>query len=130
VVDFTLNHEGEVRRDLVVHGYRLDDVGTEQGLCWSDFVAFVLHAQEGSAIFRALFAESDHPEDYEWSNTNMLLAAVVDGINALLWQNGGGSKATFPDPVPRPGHRPQKAFAADAVEIEDINARLGIVDLL
>lgn len=129
-MDFTLKYEGAVRRDLVVHGYSLDDVGTDAGLGWADFVAFVEHSQEGSAIFRMLFAETDHPEDHEWNSTNMLLAAVVDGLHSLLWQNSGSPLSKFPDPVPRPGHRPQKAFESDAVEIEDINARLGIADLL
>lgn len=44
------------------------------------------------------------PDDYgPWSQTDLLLAAVVDGINVLAWQNSGGSKSSLPSPLPRPG---------------------------
>lgn len=41
-----------------------------------------------------------------WSNTELLLAAVADGVNILAWQQGqinGGKKSPPPDPIRRPG---------------------------
>lgn len=127
-MDFTLAHEGEVRRDLLTSGFRLDEVGAE-GLSWPDFVAFVQHAPEGTAIYRAFFTDTDHPEDAEWSLSNMLLAAVADGLAVLAWQNGGGSNSNRPVPIPRPGSRPVKAWDASVVEIDALNELLGIPDL-
>ena len=127
---WAIEHEGPVRRDLVEYGYSLDEVGTSSGLSWKDFIAFVSYPSEGSAIYRAQFADTDHPEDAEWTATPMLLAEVVDQLAALYWAQTNQPVSKFPDPVPRPGRRPEKAFASDRVEIEDLNAVLGIPDLL
>lgn len=132
MADFTLKHEGEVRRDLVAFGYTLDTVGTDAGLGWADFVAFVQHAPEGSAIFRAIYADEnpDNPGDFEWTLDRMLLASLVDEVAVLIWQNGSRRLFEYPEPIPRPGTRREKAFAASSTDIDELNARLGISDLL
>jgi hypothetical protein len=38
-----------------------------------------------------------------WSHTELLLAAIVDRLSMLLWQNGGKASAPRPEPIPRPG---------------------------
>jgi hypothetical protein len=41
-----------------------------------------------------------------WSHTDLLLAAVVDGINVLAWQQQqihGKKRSEPPDPIARPG---------------------------
>jgi hypothetical protein len=46
-----------------------------------------------------------------WSHVELLLAAVVDAMNALVWQNArihGGSKSQPPEPIRRPGVAPRK----------------------
>jgi hypothetical protein len=51
--------------------------------------------------------EPVEPEDYgAWSQAELLLAAVADGINVLAWQQtqiNGGHKSPPPPPIPRPG---------------------------
>lgn len=46
-----------------------------------------------------------------WSHTELLLAAVADALNVLVWQNGrihGKSKADPPEPIRRPGVEQRK----------------------
>lgn len=49
------------------------------------------------------------PESHgAWSHGELLLAAISDALNVLVWQNGrlhGKSKAKAPEPIRRPGVR-------------------------
>lgn len=38
-----------------------------------------------------------------WSQRDMLIARIGDGIDALLWQNAGDPQKPKPKPYPRPG---------------------------
>jgi len=44
----------------------------------------------------------------EWDTPTHILAGILDGINAMIWQNGGG-KGSKPKPIPRPGTTSQPA---------------------
>lgn len=124
---FIDEHEDAVRRDLLEHGFRLDDVGTRIGMSWRDLLAFVREAPQGSAIFRASL---DDPEDAPWTLEAQLLAAGVDALHVLAWQNSNGSKADKPKPIERPGYRPEKrVIKGDTLSIEELSARLGVAPL-
>lgn len=44
-----------------------------------------------------------------WSHTDLLLAAIADGVHVLAWQQTqihGGKKTTPPEPIRRPGVEP------------------------
>jgi hypothetical protein len=51
--------------------------------------------------------EPVEPTSYgAWSQADLLLAAVADGINLLAWQQNqihGGPRTPAPPPIPRPG---------------------------
>lgn len=102
-------------------------MGTDAGLCWADFRAFVRESPQGSAIFRESLED---PEDAEWTTTNQLLALIADGIRIQIWQNSGGSKADKPKPIERPGFKPEKRVVkGDVMSIEDMSAALGFAPL-
>lgn len=43
----------------------------------------------------------------QWDTQTHMLAGILDGINAMIWQNSGG-KGPRPKQIPRPGQtRPQ-----------------------
>jgi hypothetical protein len=52
------------------------------------------------------------PDGYgRWSHVELLLAAVADALNVLVWQNArihGNTKAAAPEPLRRPGVRKSK----------------------
>lgn len=50
-----------------------------------------------------------------WSTAELLLAAVVDALGVLAWQQSqihGGSKNPPPEPLRRPGTTPRKSTTA------------------
>lgn len=50
----------------------------------------------------AALAEQLTNHESTWDIGTHLLASVLDGVHAMIWQNGGG-KGARPKPVPRPG---------------------------
>jgi hypothetical protein len=124
---FIDEHEDAVRRDLLDRGFRLSQVGTDDGMSWRDLLAFVREAPQGTAIFRASL---DNEEDAPWTIEAQLLAAIADGIHVLAWQNSGGSRADKPKPIERPGFRPEKrVIRGDVLSIDELSARLGMAPL-
>lgn len=117
-------------------GLRLRMLGDGTGrFTWGDLAAFVLHARPDSALRRVT-----DPDGAQWGLSESLLAAVVDGVNALVWQNGGG-KGPRPKPVRAVGDSPDGGsslvegdpfnpnesgtFKGVAVPVDEINAMLG-----
>ncbi|MFM8155508.1 MAG: hypothetical protein ACKOAF_05465 [Actinomycetes bacterium] len=77
-------------------GFRLEWLGTPR-LTWRDLYVIVRNCKRDSALARAVHGESVH-----WSNTDHLLASLLDLTAAANWQRGGG-KGQRPNRIPRPG---------------------------
>lgn len=75
-------------------------LGTPE-LSWRDLLVIIHKAPLGSAVHRAMDPDAD------WDLRNHLLAEVVDSLHAANWQRSGSS-ANRPEPVPRPGVRPER----------------------
>lgn len=86
----------------------------------------------------------------EWGVGEYLLAGILDGVNGLTWQGGGGKSGSKPKPVPRPGdtrtidHREDQSssgaagstqmfagdsFEMDSLTIDEMNDWLGMSPL-
>lgn len=74
-------------------GVRLRDVPNTIG--WDGVLVFMTHAPRDGALARATDNRA------AWSTTDYLLAALLDGVNILIYQLGGG-KGNKPKPVKRP----------------------------
>lgn len=65
-------------------------------------------------------------EDAMWGLSEQLMAAVVDRLGQMLWQNGGG-KGRRPEPIQRPGTRAKKTDVSsrkfDVMTIEQFDRR-------
>ena len=94
---------------------RLDWLGSKR-LSWVDLAAFIQHAPQGSAVFRAVAGDSA-----PWGLSEQLLASVLDVLNMANWQRGGNKNAPRPKPVKRPGGKNQK-FGKDAVKLADFKS--------
>jgi hypothetical protein len=57
--------------------------------------------------------EQPEPDGHgRWSHVELLLAAISDAMNVLVWQNArihGNTKAAAPEPIRRPGVRSTSA---------------------
>lgn len=100
---------------LIELGLRLRNVG-EADLDWRD----------------VLLVNASLGPDPAWSGTDLLLAAAVDALNLLVWQNTeDGSKGTNRPPrIPRPGVEEEEddrvtTFGSSPVSIEEMNELLG-----
>lgn len=93
---------GAVERDLQHSGYTVNDICTPR-MPLSGFVAFVLHAPPGTAVF--------HEQHEGWTISDHLSAQQIDLLSMLLWAKtvDGQENKNRPKRVPRPG---------DAVEDE------------
>ena len=74
-------------------------LGTPE-LPWSAVVALVRHTRPGDALYR-----ESNGELGRWSETEYLLADVIDTLNTLVWfKTKDGQKGhNRPKPYPRPG---------------------------
>lgn len=92
----------------------------------------VREAGQDSAVGRYALGEA-----HGWQASEELLAGILDAVNGLLWQGGGG-KGAKPKPVPRPSasrdaveeSAPKSVFGddfeQDSVSLEEITAWLGL----
>lgn len=122
-------------------GLRLDWLGTP-GLSWRDLLVIVrqsmaIRSQE-SAIWHALVPNADDPvwsEEREngapfdpsrWGLDQHLMAALVDGIRALIWQKtaDGQKGKNAPEPWPRPGVTAVTPSSGNAHSIDEMEAWL------
>ena len=86
-----------VEYDLISHGLRLRDLGTDR-LWWRDLMVIVRMQPRSSALTRIT-----EPEAAEWGLTEQLLAEVADMLHIRVWQSGKARKSDQPKPIPRPG---------------------------
>lgn len=103
-------HGGAVEADLAFRGIDLRDLWRGD-LTWRRLAVLVAALPPESATKTAI-RDSMTPEQLAslptssghgpWSNSELLLAAVVDRLSLLLWQNSR-SKSKQPPPIPRPG---------------------------
>lgn len=131
-----------VEYDLIRLGLRLEWLGTP-ALSWRDLLviihqAMVIRSQE-SAIWHAMVPKADDPiwstpqegppriDPSRWGLDQHLMAALVDGIRALIWQKteDGHKGRNAPEPWPRPGLTAgSSASSGSAVPIDEMEAWL------
>ncbi|WP_269939009.1 hypothetical protein [Arthrobacter sp. HY1533] len=124
--DLILAHGEALENDLLRAGLRLDWLGTA-ALTWRDLRIFVKFSPKDSALHRMV-----HPPtmDEQWELIPQLLAGMFDMQavgNYLLQRLGGNDRATYPDPLPRPGVKastPDK-FVGKPVPMDEMDALLG-----
>lgn len=119
--------------DLITLGLRLRWLadGTDR-LSYRDVIVVVRESGHDSAIGRYVLGDA-----HGWQASEELLAGLLDAVNGLLWQGGGG-KGAKPKPIPRPSvsrdvgadSGPQSVFGEDfeqdAVSLEEIQEWLGL----
>lgn len=104
LVELIVEHGESVEYDLIKHGLRLRDLGTEK-LSWRDLWVIVTQQDPAvSATHRAL-----NPDDAPWNMHTFLLAETVDTLRTLVWfkTKDGQKGRKRPKPIPRPGYRPK-----------------------
>lgn len=121
-LDGLLTECGEpIEYDLISHGLRLRDLGTER-FTWRDLLVIVKQSPRSSALSRAKFGV-----DAEWGLAEQLLAAVADEVRWLHWsktKDAGTSRNPEPEPIPRPGVKPKKqTLKGDVMEIDEFERR-------
>ncbi|MEX1078879.1 MAG: hypothetical protein WED09_07210 [Homoserinimonas sp.] len=95
--EFLTGEHGEaIEYDLLAHGFRLRDLGTES-LTWRDLAVLVRRWERVPAT---AFSESVHGTS--WSIGEQLLAMVVDALHMGNWQRMGKKSAPKPKRIPRP----------------------------
>lgn len=119
--DLVAEFPGAVEYDLIRHGVRLRDVGSER-FSWRDFwVVMRWMPPEGSAMWR-----EREPEDSPWTHQLMLLAEQIDLLSLLVWAKtkDGSRNRNRPKPYPRPGARPKK-FGKKPLPLDEMKEWLG-----
>ena len=98
LVELLDEHQEAVEYDLISHGLRLRQLGTE-ALTWRD-LKILLEYQPPE---RSALARIKNPEEVAWGLSEHLLATIADGVRARVWQEGSGKSKDRPKPIPRPG---------------------------
>lgn len=110
--------------------------GTDR-LTYRDCIVIIREAGHDSAVGRYALGDA-----HGWQASEELLAGLLDAVNGLLWQGGGG-KGKKPEPIKRPTVDKPKSvegnkdgsfgahvfgddFEMDAVSIEEMSAWLGM----
>lgn len=86
---------------------------------WQRFSVLVRHLPRDSAVNRAVYGEV-----VAWGAVEHLLADLRDLLIAANWQRSGDPKIPRPEPIPRPGMRPQRDERKTELTQEQINQRL------
>ena len=98
LVEVIDEHQEAVEYDLIAHGLRLRQLGTE-ALTWRDLKIIIeLQPPEKSAL-----ARTKDPEEVAWGISEHLLAIIADTTRVRVWQEGSGKAKDKPKPIPRPG---------------------------
>ena len=111
----------QVEYDLIAHGLRLRQLGTEQ-LSWRDLLVIIRQQPRDSALVRSMDPDTAH-----WGMSEHLLAIVADAARLGVWQRGGGKKSDRPKPIPRPGSDEghKKVHKGDVLPMDQMAAWLG-----
>jgi hypothetical protein len=125
LLDLCDQHGEALEADLIDHGVRLRDVGTE-AFTWRDLYVLVRHAKRDSALMRAM-----HPDTYRWGLAEYMLADLIDTANWLMWAKteDGRKNRRRPKRYPRPGmiQEGEKRVKGTAVPVSEIRERLRAV---
>ena len=97
LLDLLEAHPEEVEYDLISHGLRLRQLGSDL-LSWRDLYIIVRQQPSTAAVARAM-----DPEGSAWGLSEQLLAAIADAAHVRVWQAGSGKRHDRPKPIPRPG---------------------------
>ena len=114
-------HREAIEYDLIGLGLRLSWVGTP-ALSWRDLWVIVNQAPLGSALDRAM-----RPDEALWGLTEQLLAANLDEVRVLVWQNTKDAQLgkNYPQPTPRPGvESDAKTHGTTAMSLDEMRERL------
>lgn len=99
----------------------MDWAGSER-LSWRDLLVIVRNAPRSSQLHRTHVGDAA-----EWGVNELLAANMVDLLQNIVWQNGGG-KGPRPKPIPRPtvphSAEVEPQDGPPAVSIEDMEAHL------
>lgn len=88
---------GAIQADLLRQGLNLVDLGTWKLSYW-DLLCSFRWSLPDSAVMRLR-----HPESWQWTLIEQLLAGIYDALQGGNWQRGGNPHAPRPKPLPRPG---------------------------
>lgn len=107
-----------IEADLVDRGFTLADI--PRRLSWRALSTWVSHAPTRTATVRIA-----HPEREGWESEDYWFAAIVDSLAALrfMWARKGARR---PEPIQRPGHKPnQRVFRGAPLPIDEMQEWLG-----
>lgn len=122
LVELLDEHQEAVEYDLIAHGLRLRQLGTE-ALTWRDLKIIIeLQPPERSAL-----ARTKDPEEVAWGISEHLLAIIADSSRARVWQEGSGKARDKPKPIPRPGieNTERTTYRYDVLPVNDMAEFLG-----
>lgn len=114
-----LDEHGEaIEYDLIQFGLRLEWLGTP-ALSWRDLLVIVRGRGPQSRLSFAMDGEQ-----VLWTQTDYLLAAVIDVLQEANWQRAGKPNAPRPKRVARPGVKDDegtKKYGRDPIPISEFN---------
>ena len=122
LVELLDEHQEAVEYDLIAHGLRLRQLGTE-ALTWRDLKIIIeLQPPEKSAL-----ARTKDPEEVAWGISEHLLAIIADSSRARVWQEGSGKARDKPKPIPRPGieNTEKTVYRYDVLPVNEMADFLG-----
>ena len=122
LVELIDEHQEAVEYDLIAHGVRLRQLGTE-ALSWRDLKIIIeLQPHGKSAVARA-----KDPDEAAWGLSEHLLAVIADTSRARVWQEGSGKAKDKPKPIPRPGIETTEktTYRYDVLPVSDMADFLG-----
>lgn len=111
-------HQEAVEYELLVAGYRLDDLGTP-ALSWRDLLV-LMHRWLSLPHNAVAEAVDGHTR---WTVAEQLLAVIVDVLEWANWQRLGKRSAPKPKRVPRPWEKSaSKKYGKDPIPASQFDA--------
>ena len=116
-----LEEHGEaVEFDLIARGLRLRQLGTDV-LSWRDLLAIIRWLPTDSALLRSMNPDADR-----WKLSQYLLADMTESLRWLMWSktSDGQQGRNRPQPITRPGMKPDRERLGTATAIDQMNTFL------